>query len=379
VGKASDKIGRNAPCPCGSGKKFKHCHLNSAIPASSILASGDRNDLGINELKEAMQRPIPVGQLIGPQVVFNGERLRAVRNVLHRRPLKETFTEFLLHHLKWALGKNWHDYQMALPPNQRHQIMLWYRALNEHYREVVQNSSNKTPDGRFGAFPTGDVLALLSLAFDVYILRQQGNLPSKLLDRLRSKHQFQGARYEIAVAATFVRAGFEIQFLDEKVDKRGEFVARHPVLGDNIEVEAKSRHRAGILGQPGNADEVKAMRADVENLVNDAISHNPGDKPFLIFVDLNTPGQRGVPIVDLPWFQDIGTMLQSLAEPTPENPDSCNGIIFTNVSFHWSGKNQAAGGGHVSIIPVYTVYPLRPQTLAAIEKSVQDYGLIPQD
>lgn len=20
-------IGRNAPCPCGSGKKFKHCHL----------------------------------------------------------------------------------------------------------------------------------------------------------------------------------------------------------------------------------------------------------------------------------------------------------------------------------------------------------------
>mgnify|MGYP000544287138 FL=1 len=20
------KIGRNEPCPCGSGKKFKHCH-----------------------------------------------------------------------------------------------------------------------------------------------------------------------------------------------------------------------------------------------------------------------------------------------------------------------------------------------------------------
>jgi preprotein translocase subunit SecA len=22
----SDKVPRNAPCPCGSGKKFKHCH-----------------------------------------------------------------------------------------------------------------------------------------------------------------------------------------------------------------------------------------------------------------------------------------------------------------------------------------------------------------
>ncbi len=22
----SGKTGRNAPCPCGSGKKYKHCH-----------------------------------------------------------------------------------------------------------------------------------------------------------------------------------------------------------------------------------------------------------------------------------------------------------------------------------------------------------------
>ncbi len=24
--KASAKVGRNDPCPCGSGKKYKHCH-----------------------------------------------------------------------------------------------------------------------------------------------------------------------------------------------------------------------------------------------------------------------------------------------------------------------------------------------------------------
>ncbi|MCB0833897.1 MAG: SEC-C domain-containing protein [Bacteroidetes bacterium] len=24
--KAEQKVGRNDPCPCGSGKKFKHCH-----------------------------------------------------------------------------------------------------------------------------------------------------------------------------------------------------------------------------------------------------------------------------------------------------------------------------------------------------------------
>lgn len=26
------KIGRNSPCPCGSGKKFKHCHITGPQP-----------------------------------------------------------------------------------------------------------------------------------------------------------------------------------------------------------------------------------------------------------------------------------------------------------------------------------------------------------
>ena len=26
TGKVTGKVGRNEPCPCGSGKKYKHCH-----------------------------------------------------------------------------------------------------------------------------------------------------------------------------------------------------------------------------------------------------------------------------------------------------------------------------------------------------------------
>jgi preprotein translocase subunit SecA len=26
VTRATAKVGRNEPCPCGSGKKYKHCH-----------------------------------------------------------------------------------------------------------------------------------------------------------------------------------------------------------------------------------------------------------------------------------------------------------------------------------------------------------------
>ena len=34
------KIGRNDPCPCGSGKKYKQCCLNSAAAATSSTSLG---------------------------------------------------------------------------------------------------------------------------------------------------------------------------------------------------------------------------------------------------------------------------------------------------------------------------------------------------
>ena len=27
----SEKVGRNDPCPCGSGKKYKNCHMRQAV------------------------------------------------------------------------------------------------------------------------------------------------------------------------------------------------------------------------------------------------------------------------------------------------------------------------------------------------------------
>ncbi len=30
VRRNGEKVGRNAPCPCGSGKKYKHCHGRAA-------------------------------------------------------------------------------------------------------------------------------------------------------------------------------------------------------------------------------------------------------------------------------------------------------------------------------------------------------------
>ena len=61
--------------------------------------------------------------------------------------------------------------------------------------------------------------------------------------RLGKREQFQGARYEIAVAAIFVRAGYKIEWLTDASRRLPEFIARRDGSDVEIAVEAKSRPR----------------------------------------------------------------------------------------------------------------------------------------
>lgn len=53
-----DKVGRNDPCPCGSGKKYKQCCMSKDKPGqprkfkAKIIQSGT----GIDEPKDLMER-----------------------------------------------------------------------------------------------------------------------------------------------------------------------------------------------------------------------------------------------------------------------------------------------------------------------------------
>jgi hypothetical protein len=40
---AHGKIGRNEPCPCGSGKKYKRCHIGQELPPRPLLSLHERN------------------------------------------------------------------------------------------------------------------------------------------------------------------------------------------------------------------------------------------------------------------------------------------------------------------------------------------------
>lgn len=63
--------------------------------------------------------------------------------------------------------------------------------------------------------------------------------------------EFQGARYEIAIAAAFVKCDFQIEWIEDKSAKHPEFIARNPRKREEVAVETKSRRRPGVLHDPG--------------------------------------------------------------------------------------------------------------------------------
>ena len=200
---AKAKIGRNAPCPCGSGKKFKNCCLPRAVPPPRS-GQWPPADPWAARVDSAIRRAgTPHGTPV-PSIIWKGYRFRAVGSRLHSRPPGETFHEFIVHQVKWTLGKEWHDEQIKRPPDQRHQILKWFDAMHELLMRSGSDSGNR--EGVRSARASGDAWALLTLAYDIFHLLHRGDLPGGLVDRLRKEDQFQGARYEVAWAQSSTKA-----------------------------------------------------------------------------------------------------------------------------------------------------------------------------
>jgi hypothetical protein len=210
----AQKIGRNAPCPCGRGIKFKKCcGTRDPVKISSQeydqLIKDPRFAPIINARRDAHDHPrlTPV-----PSVMFQKMRVRFIGSRVYFRPPKETFHEFLIYVLQSTLGKEWHDVQRQLPFVERHQILKWFRSLTNFKKFMIGNPRFRDGD-HYGDLPTGDVFAVTALAYDLFYMLNIGQLPDNLLNRLKNKNEFQGARYEIAIAAILVRAGCIPTFL----------------------------------------------------------------------------------------------------------------------------------------------------------------------
>lgn len=372
-----EQAGRNNLCPCGSGKKYKKCCLLlKGVPTRRILPSLSITPAMTGKIRSQLEAERKRKEKFGevrPAVHcdFRGHKVVAVGNELHWSKDWKQFPDFLLDYVKIALGREWGKTELAKPLSERHEIMKWYDGMCR-----FQQSQKPGPDGLYGMMPNGPMKAYMLLSYDLYILRHHSALHAALVRRLKQKKPFQGARHELFAAATCIRAGFDIEYEDEtdKARKHTEFVATHRVTKQKIALEAKSRHRPGVLGFDGQRELVEAVQADIKRLFKNALA-KPAEYPYVIFFDLNLPPGR---LMDEAVQKDIlETTIKVSTSYGERAPFSL--LLFSSFPDHYIEGDLPAPVG--CLLPVFgfnpEIVPTHPQAIMAIEEAARGFGVIP--
>ena len=276
------KIGRNAACPCGSGKKFKHCHGKVDTAASAPLAQ-IIDSLKISQAKETTRvRQQGLGRPI-ISMENQGHRFVAVKNTLHYSKKWKFFTDFLDYYIRKNIGVDWGNEELKKSYISRHPLKKWY----DGYCRLQQRYAKK-PGEPYSGEATGVVHCYLGLAYNLYLIRHNVELQGLYVERLKSVEQFQSAYHELIVANILIRAGFKLELEDEtdRTSKHCEFSAQSIRTGKKYSVEAKMRSETGILGKTSGKKGGDPTSRLMKH-VNAALA-KPATGERLIFVDVNT-------------------------------------------------------------------------------------------
>lgn len=370
------KIGRNDPCPCGSGKKYKRCclHSGATAPNAPPLSPSSAEVLQRKYLNDESRRR----QLFGEVRPFihadcRGEKWIAVGNEFHHSKDWKTPIDFLNYYLKYRFTPEWGNQEIAKPLSERHPVMQWYDSMCR-----LQAEQSPKEGGVFGVNPNGAMRTYILLSYDLYTLRHHRSLQQSLINRLKHIDQFQGARHELFAAATCIRAGFTIDFEDETdpSSKHVEFVAIHTITGQKVSVEAKSKHRDGVLGRSGIRTPDDEVRALANRLIKKALD-KPAKHPLVIFLDLNLPPSSPVPMT-LEWFQKITEPIVQDRQKE-DDKDPWNLLLFTNFPDHYadhvgpppSGYSVGLFGKEPSIVADH------PAAIESIFDAALKFGNVP--
>jgi SEC-C motif len=229
------KVGRNEPCPCGSGQKFKKCHgreRHTNFSTPRILQ--DLQAVEIRERQRVKQQGLGRPIISAP---IGGRRAIAVGDHLYRTKAK-TFQEFLWEYMKSIFGSEWGNAELEKPADKRHPLLNWYQEAAKYINAHIVER------GKVQTMPSiGVVSAYLQLAYSLYLIAHNQNLEERLIRRLKQPDQFLPAYYEASVFGALIRAGFELEFEDETDSSTThcEVAATFRKSGRKFSVEAKMR------------------------------------------------------------------------------------------------------------------------------------------
>jgi hypothetical protein len=374
------KFGRNDPCPCGSNKKFKKCCMDrkynkfgKPIPPPEVLEAARKF---INLPKEPFEKG---GFLTGRpfiDTVGNGHRFRAVGSRVYRRPINEMFHEFILSIFAEALDRNWLIQEERKSEKNQHLILQWYREIDNKIKE------HKDPmlpeDYLFSIKQSGNIRSLLASAYDYYSLFHcNARILPKLLNRLKNKDNFQGAKYEIAVGGLAVRAGFDIKWINLK-EKHCEFIGTHKITKDTVAFEAKSHHREGVLGRAGNNFNPESARVKIMDHIKESLGQFNKDIPLVIFDDLNLPITPDADLAQKRWFKEVDGSLIKFGFLKNYKNTNFGALFTTNFSWHFHENLDNLKKNEVmAIFHTGGNYSLNPKTIHFLKIAAEQYGFVP--
>lgn len=334
------KIGRNQPCPCGSGRKYKRCcgdRSNNTAPrppyfsasASRFLERHKADEL-IRQQQQGHGRPLIAIKAHGQQIVAAG-------NTLYFSPKWKTFPDFLVGYLGAVMGAEWGNAEIAKPLAERHLIVQWYQACCHLQREHLHDEL-----GEIKSMPMkGVVYCYLGLAYGLFLLKHNVELQERLVKRLKDPKQFQGAYYEVIIANSLIRAGFELTLEDEtdEASKHCEFAAVSKKTGKRYWVEAKMRGVAGVLGKTevdGTTNSDPTCMLSIH--LNAALKKSAADER-LIFIDLNADPQTDNNMPE--WMKRAVKKLDARKKDLRSGQSAY--VFITNMPFHRALQSEAVG------------------------------------
>lgn len=352
------KIGRNEPCPCGSGRKFKHCH--GSFSEGDDIRFGVQRKLRELEAEHAQREK---QQGLGKPIIsaeFRGQRIVAVCNRIYHSPKWKTFHDFLRDYIFSILGRDWIQEQRKKPAAERHQIVRWFdQAIHDARAMAVENN------GIFSAPITGAQRAFLNLAYNLYLIAHHSE-PDKaeeilesFVGRLKSARNddFIGKLFETYASAAFLKAGFQIEYENERdgSDSHVEFVATYPKTGKKFSVEVKARNP--LIGADGPQDNAK--HPNVWHKVKKALKKT-ANHDRIVFVEVNIP--------DVVEQDYTGTWVEAALHQIKEaeayvsregNPYPPAYVVITNHAYH--NNLEAADIGLQAIADGYRIPDFGPR------------------
>jgi len=318
--------------------------------------------------------------------VMGDTRFRIVWNEVWHSPQEQTFHQFLDGLVGKTLGKDWFEQQQSLPVKNRNAIVRWRTTM----LSLLKKPGDANDAVSAGHTLTGPVKAYLCFGYDLYWLQLVHRLPESLIKRLKDFQAFQGARYEVLIAAVFARAGFEIEWIDDTkaAGKHPEFIATHKKTKKKVGVETKSRKRPGAMNYIGSVTPETHLKGDVFDLYEKAIQQAPADGlPFLIFIDPNVPASfpkdvpaySDIPVETFPWMTEIRDRLVSIWDGAAE-PSAESAVFVTNFAFYYGNEEDPSpiGMGSFFLSPKPRVPLLSDPMIEDLIYCLQHYDQVPR-